>query len=531
MISLADYKRALLVPMCVAAALLLAVFVGAEYLRQRDAADEARLKTLAAARQAFALAVDRDSDKLAALLVVITRNQRLQAAFQAGQRENLFAVADPLFQILRRDHDITHFYFIDTDRRMFLRVQSPARFGDRVERATLLGAEQTGKLSAGLELGPLGVYTLRVVSPWRDVAGKLLGYIELGIEIDRTLGKLQQLTGVTLFMLVDKNLLDRRRWEEGMQMVGRVPNWDRYPQHVLVGMSPGADAALLATHPAIVAGASAEGGVRRVRLDQRVVDVDVAPMTDVGGRTVGLMVVAQDFSEAERRQQRFMAAVIGAALLVGFVLLLTANRFIDHTYARLARTRKERDDLHEKAQRDALTGLYRQDAFYRLLEREVGRAAEGGGEFALLMIDADRFKEVNDTHGHRSGDQVLQSVAELIRAAVRPGDPVARYGGEEFAVILPDMSLDAAGIVAERIRAGVEAHAFLGPPASLHLTLSIGIAVYPQHGGGAESLVTAADKALYAAKQAGRNRSVAAVADQTAVNSPDRVGQPDACQS
>jgi two-component system, cell cycle response regulator len=122
------------------------------------------------------------------------------------------------------------------------------------------------------------------------------------------------------------------------------------------------------------------------------------------------------------------------------------------------------------------------------------------------MLDLDRFKQVNDEHGHQVGDAVLVEVSERVRAEVREVDMVARYGGEEFVVVLPETEREGAEHLAERIRHRVGGLPMRAYGAELRVTVSIGVAVFPGHAENAAGLVRAADEALYAAKAAGRDR-------------------------
>ncbi|MBI3574326.1 MAG: sensor domain-containing diguanylate cyclase [Gammaproteobacteria bacterium] len=163
--------------------------------------------------------------------------------------------------------------------------------------------------------------------------------------------------------------------------------------------------------------------------------------------------------------------------------------------------------LQELSQRDGLTGLYNRREFDRRLGDELQRARRYDRSFAILMLDIDHFKLVNDHYGHQAGDEVLQTVADLILLNVRPVDSVCRYGGEELAVILPETGEDGAAMVAERIRDTVAGAGIASPAGdTIHVTISIGVAGFPQAAAGAVELVGAADAALYAAKRDGRNR-------------------------
>lgn len=160
------------------------------------------------------------------------------------------------------------------------------------------------------------------------------------------------------------------------------------------------------------------------------------------------------------------------------------------------------------ANTDFLTGVLSRKAFEDEATRQLARAARGDSAPALLLLDIDRFKAVNDNHGHAAGDEVLRAFTSMARDAVRPGDRIGRLGGEEFAVLLPATALEDALLVAERLRARAEAGRVDGSFGSLHYTISGGVAHWLP-GESLARLTGRADAALYAAKLAGRNRMLA----------------------
>ena len=155
---------------------------------------------------------------------------------------------------------------------------------------------------------------------------------------------------------------------------------------------------------------------------------------------------------------------------------------------------------------DDLTGLYNSRYLNQVLRRESKRASRSGRPLALLFIDLDGFKSVNDAHGHLCGSRALVEAAGVIRRCARETDVAARFGGDEFAVVLPDTGSEGALAVAERVRERVFAHKFLaGDGFDIHLTASVGVAVLPDVAASADELVKAADTAMYRVKDLGKD--------------------------
>ncbi|WP_449285676.1 sensor domain-containing diguanylate cyclase [Marinobacter sp. PE14] len=163
-------------------------------------------------------------------------------------------------------------------------------------------------------------------------------------------------------------------------------------------------------------------------------------------------------------------------------------------------------ELEQMATRDPLTGLLNRREMSRVLDEELQRARRYQRPMAVLWVDFDHFKDVNDTYGHAAGDSVLRGISRLLLGSVRSVDSIGRFGGEEFVIVLPEMDLEKAQETAERLRRKVaEEPQPLGNGEAVPLTISVGVAVYPDHGQTASTLCAAADKAMYLAKDRGRN--------------------------
>ena len=173
--------------------------------------------------------------------------------------------------------------------------------------------------------------------------------------------------------------------------------------------------------------------------------------------------------------------------------------------------------LELSATTDGLTGVANRRTFDAELTREVARANRNGTPLALLLLDADHFKRINDTHGHLVGDSVLKGIARVLQDECRVGDTFARYGGEEFAAILPGLDAEAALIAGERMRRVIEEYDF-----ETSVTLSVGVATLPRDARDPLSLIDAADGALYRAKELGRNRCVLATGVSSAASAQHR---------
>ena len=164
--------------------------------------------------------------------------------------------------------------------------------------------------------------------------------------------------------------------------------------------------------------------------------------------------------------------------------------------------------LQDMAFRDALTGLYNHRFFQEAMETELERVKRYQRELSLIIFDVDHFKKINDTYGHPAGDRVLAAIAKMAKACVRDADILARYGGEEFTVILPETDFAGAAAVAERLRTNIEMLDICVSGVSIKVTVSVGYTSY-RYGvmvKGKEAIIGLADKALYIAKQNGRNK-------------------------
>jgi diguanylate cyclase (GGDEF)-like protein len=175
-------------------------------------------------------------------------------------------------------------------------------------------------------------------------------------------------------------------------------------------------------------------------------------------------------------------------------------------YKRTLEKRAAEREYYEQISRiDGLTGLYNRGYFYNLMDSEISRAERYKHNFSLLMIDIDDFKKINDTYGHQVGDEVLKELASLLTSFIRKHDAVARYGGEEFAIILPQTAKKDGSLFGNRVVNGVASSKIKEISQDNRLTISAGLAGYPDDAHTQKDLIKKADEALYHAKRIGKN--------------------------
>jgi len=218
----------------------------------------------------------------------------------------------------------------------------------------------------------------------------------------------------------------------------------------------------------------------------RYLDLRITPLYDDFERLNGRLMVFRDVTERKQIEKR----------------LRSAN---DRLQLQLIEIGTLQSKLRSQAIKDPLTDLFNRRYLDETLDRELARAAREGYPVCVIMLDIDHFKKVNDTYGHEAGDFILKALAKTLSGRNRRGDFVCRFGGEEFVVVMPNMAVDTAYKRAEDLRTALNSLHIPYGQLNLTITISMGIASYPANGEDRESILRAADHAMYAAKKAGRD--------------------------
>ena len=502
-------KIAVLLPLSVLLIFIMGILVTTTYLEKGHDVEEEGTKIKFSIQLLYEKGILDHAKILAAETKSILQNESIATAMSHHDRQRLMELSSRAFTDIRGRYGITHWYYHGKDRINLLRVHQPKRFGDSINRHTMLEAERLGAESFGMEIGPLGTYTLRYVHPWyvRDSSGSptLIGYVELGLEIGQLFNEVDRLLDIKTLIFIEKSLLNRKLWEEGMKAFGMNSDWDRLPN--LANASYFQDQIPAPLFDQLFSG--------RSFIDNTPFDIGFGKayyraipisLKDVRKEHVGYAVALMDTTAESIRTRNNLFVSLFIILIVGLALFTFFYLLLGKTEKRLV----EADNLlRQLATHDGLTGLLNHRMFQIQLKDESQRATRYGKQLTMLMIDIDFFKQVNDKHGHHIGDFVLKRISKLIVDQCRNIDTACRYGGEEIAVLLPETPLEEGLHAAERIRLHVESDDFKGSGIDgLKVTVSIGISAFPSHAETPEELSQSADKALYLAKESGRNRAV-----------------------
>ncbi len=460
--SVKPVQRRLLVPLVAVLLLLVGGFLAVLLHMHHEGLTRLSQQVLKDAADELDEGLTEQSDAIHALEDTLLRDADLIDAIKTQDRDRLFAACEEIFTQLRTKHGITHFYLHRPDRVNLLRVHKPKKNGDLIDRFTTLEAERTGQTTSGIELGPLGTFTLRVVRPVFD-GGALIGYLELGKEIEDILGNISDEHGVDLSAVIFKRELDRETWETGMQMLGREADWDHNDEKVVIysslGHLPDKVGRLYGegnhTHGDVTNEAEFNGKLWRVM---------ASPLYDAAGVEVGDLLIFHDTTEAVVWFYRVLLMSSGAALvlmiaLIGFlyVALYRIDRGILEREAELTSSETFQRTLTETSP-DLIFVLGRDMTIRTVNRLQPGnRKGEMVGRSALSLVSPEHQDRLGEAFSQALETRALQSVETSVlqpdgehfffnRLRPLPGD------SEEHAVVLISTDITGRKKAEQRLR-------------------------------------------------------------------------------
>jgi hypothetical protein len=369
-------KKPILIPFSVAVLTLLGVVFYSTYTVYSSQRDLMIQRPVRAIPLRMVALKKRERNFLGSMLGFLSQIKSLQDAFIELDKERLNELSIPLFERLKSRHKITHFYFTDLERKVFLRVHNPTKYGDRVDRVTQVNAEKSGALSAGVELGRFGTMTLRVVIPWRSDSGELIGYMELGKEMSVLIDFLRNRMEMDFFLFVEKKLYDQDLWEEGMTFSGHSFSWNQFHDFIYAGsvkggFPPGMEEYLQN------GGWKSQQPEKSLQSNGKDVYFYSVPLKDITGRTAGRIIGSFDISKFALAMEYHLSLVVLTCIVLGVFLAFLFYKIlgaVENSVQVGSQKLIESESNLSRAQRMAHLGSWE----WRLVENSCYFSDEGG---------------------------------------------------------------------------------------------------------------------------------------------------------
>ncbi len=317
-----NIRYRIIVPMALALVIIAMGTIFGFYTHIDNHLDDMVRSRLDGLQSLFSMELDEDAELMSGLMDFLKKDKRLQTLWLAQDREALLHYAAPIFKEVRAKYRVTHLYFHGADRVCFLRVHNPPRHGDFIDRFTMKEAAGKGKTAQGIELGPFGTFTLRVVHPWL-IGGKLAGYIEFGEEIEHITAELKEILGVELVFTINKSFLDRGKWAEGLKMMGRTGEWDRFANCVVISQTirdiPGGLNKYMKT-PEPLDEEKHLSSILKISGNRQSYRSGFIALADAADQDVGDIIMLADFTSENASLRTLLASMIALAVAVGGAL-------------------------------------------------------------------------------------------------------------------------------------------------------------------------------------------------------------------
>lgn len=401
----------ILVPLAVVLSILLGVSVISIYRLQTQHLDQNVKAHLAQVSHLFPNLLSEEAKFMHGQLDFFMADETIQAPYLAGDREALLAYTQPVFEDIRNRYRVTHFYFIAADRQTFLRLHNPPRYGDYIDRVTLAQAAETKQPAEGIELGRFGTFTLRVVHPWY-LEGELIGYLELGMEIEHLTPALKEVLNVELFFAIEKRFLTRTDWEEGLAMLGQTGDWDQFGDFVIIDRTlplipPELEAFLNHRHDTYH---DSLFTVTTPTIDYR---GGFVPLIDVGGRKVGDIIVLDNVTQAINDRQTLTLSLILISIIMGGGLWGFFYVYVNRI-----------DDQLAKSQADLLTEIEERSHIEQQL-RKLSSAVEQSSASVVITNLAGEIEYVNSSFTDITGyqpEEVIGQNPRVLKSGQHPAE-------------------------------------------------------------------------------------------------------------
>ncbi|OGS21895.1 MAG: hypothetical protein A3J83_04720 [Elusimicrobia bacterium RIFOXYA2_FULL_40_6] len=400
-------KARILVFMIASIIFLLSAFIFAIYRLQNRNASSIIEKKLDSAQQLFNAQLESDANMMSAVLKSFLSDDKMKAVLSSRNRKLLLEYSKSIFEQLRNEHKITHLYFSGPERVNILRVHNPGKNGDIINRFTMLEAERSKKIFYGIELGQMGTFTLRVVAPCYE-NGRLLGYIELGEEIDHLTHKLSEILVLDVYLAIKKKFIKRKEWESGMSMLGHQADWNRFADVVIINE----DQDILSRDFAddIIRGHYSkdinEGSMKK---NGRYYRSRLNHIKDVSGFEVGEMIIVYNVTELIASRKTYTIVASSIFLAVGSLLY-----FIFYIY--LSKIEQELKSAYEKLEQSNSSLEKKVDERTMELKESQEKLVQTSKMAAVGQLAGGVAHEINNPLG------VILGFAQIVVRNIKEGD-------------------------------------------------------------------------------------------------------------
>ena len=408
-------RHRLLIPLTIVLTLLLLGFGMIIIMLQQNYLQQSGHTKAKNVFKCFKTNLNEQGYNLTALGKVLLQNSNLHSNLKSYDRKQLLADYEAIFMLLREQYGITHFYFHKSNRVNLLRVHKPEKSGDLIDRFTLKKSERTGKVATGIELGVLGTFTIRMVQPiFNDEI--LMGYLELGKEIEDTLFKLQHRYKVEVAITIRKHLLKQKEWEAGMQMLGREAHWKKHSGDVLIYSS-------LPHFPSecnrFVHGEKDHQNdtIQQVFFNHNSWQVMVKSFMDVSGVEVGDLIILRNVSKNRANFKTLLITVLGATFAILAILfwflyftLLRTDRYIHAQQTKLSENESKLHNILRQSKEKAEAANNAKNIFLRNLSHELRTPLTTIMGYAQLIskdttLDSKYQEQINNIY--HQGEKIL----------------------------------------------------------------------------------------------------------------------------
>lgn len=496
--------KKLIIPLFVCLVILAVISIGSVYYIQKTHTEEVTKESFIKTVEIFDEKFKSDIQTYATFIKLISKDKKAIELFTTNNRDGLYKYYEKTFENLKNNYNISHFYFHKNTKVNFLRVHNPNKHSDTIKRFTLNKAIKTKGLGTGIEFGIFHNLTLRVVYPW-FVEDKIIGYMELGKEIDYFTPELAKLAHSEVIFTINKELISKNNYQKWLSKSKNNTKFEELSNYYII------DSSLTKHSKDLKKFLDNDKDLKNISVDNYMkhYHVNCKPFLNVNGEEIGKMYILNDMST----EFSFLSSLV---FKISFIVILLFI-FLAIYYFRLVKKEasiidEKETDMRSLAITDSLTSLYNKRHFDNSLPVSIRKAQDNDNYISFIIADIDNFKNYNDNYGHKMGDDVLKEVAHQIKSSFkRSNDICYRIGGEEFAVIIESDKKNFGYKMAEKMRINVEKmniEHFYNENYN-KITISIGVfTINSKDISDYNSLFINADKAMYKAKENGRNRTV-----------------------